>query len=341
MPHDMTDEDKAAIAAEERAAAAAEQGSLFDPAAELPEEDPVATEVVTGAPPPERAIAKQPDPTPPRGALGQLQQYLGHREAHLGQWAMGRIAPEALIRFALADYARSAALQRCTHKSIYLSLIACAQVGLEPGGIRQEAFIVPYKGEAQFQLGYRGIITLARRSGEVQAIAGNVVCEADDFDYDEGSAAFVRHKRALHDRGEVVCAYAYAKLTNGEVFVEVMPRDDLDKIKEHATRAKESPAYRDWTDQMWRKAPIRRLGKRLPLGRDYVLAAQLDALAESGDMRGYRQALADTGVEGIEVEDANEGSSAQTARGTAGLKESIAKQKKRRAKDESASDGAA
>lgn len=39
------------------------------------------------------------------------------------------------------------------------------------------AYIVPYKGQAQFQIGYRGVLELAMRSGEFQNIIDEVVYE--------------------------------------------------------------------------------------------------------------------------------------------------------------------
>lgn len=274
------------------------------------------------APPAERT-AELERAEQPRTATGALQTYLEQRAPQLARWTGERLAPESLIRFALLDYQRSPQLQRCSHASIYLALIACAQVGLEPGGVRQEAFIVPYRDKrlgdiAQFQLGYRGVIELARRSGMVSRVVGNVVYEADSFDFDEGSEPFVRHKRALGDRGDLVAAYAYAALRDGELELEVMGRDDLDKIEQHATRANTSPAWKGWRDQMLRKAPIRRLGKRLPLGDDYARAMQIDGAAAGGDLRAYQHAIGET-----EIQLAPEAAAAAPGRGTEAIRNAL------------------
>lgn len=244
-----------------------------------------------------RATAATGEPTTElatRSKVGGLQQYLRGKTEALARWTRERVSPDALIRFALFDYQRSPQLQKCTYESIYLSLIACAQVGLEPGGPKQEAYIVPYwnkerrQHEAQFQLGYRGVITLAKRSGLVSRVVGNVIYEGDEFDADEGAKTYVHHKRALVDRGAWIGAYAYATQRDGELELEVMARDDLQRVLDHATSRGVSPAYRDWEDQMLRKAPIRRLGKRLPLGADFALAMELDA---ARDIAATRTAL--------------------------------------------------
>jgi len=239
----------------------------------------------------------------PSSPTTQLKGFLTARMPQLIQWAGDRIKPDDLMRFALVEYAKSPQLQRCSPESIYLALIACAQVGLAPGGVRQEAFIIPYKNEATFMLGYRGIIALAMRSPDVRKLDSNVVYSNDVFDYDVGSAAFIKHKPALTERGTLIAAYAYALLANGDTVIEIMPLHDLEQIEKHATSGgRKSPAWRDWRDQMLRKAPIRRLGKRLPLGDDYRLAVKLDASAESGDRHGYNDTLRGTGVDIVDAE---------------------------------------
>lgn len=234
-----------------------------------------------------------------RRAVGGLARFLNDRRDRLAEWAQHRIEPAALIRFALMDYQRSPQLQNCTPESIYLALIACAQLGLEPGGVKGEAYIVPYKGQATFQLGYRGILTLAHRSPLIRKLSANVVHERDDFEIDIGTNSRIVHRPALDDdRGDVIGAYAYAVLPHDEIDVEYMARADLDKIKRSAqgTNRSDSP-WQLWEDQMFRKSPIRRLGKRLPLDGDAAFALQLDGAAVGGDRDAYRDAFRRRNIE--------------------------------------------
>jgi recombination protein RecT len=255
----------------------------------------------------------------PTGPVAALKHFLTARTEQLSEWVTDGVDPRALVRFALFEVQQSPQLQKCTPASIYLSLLACAQVGLEPGGVKQEAFIVPYKDQATFQLGWRGIVKLARRSGEITALTANVAHEHDDFDFDLGSEPFVRHRPALADRGRLIGAYAFAKLKTGELDVEWMSLADLEKIR---GASHGGPAWKDWADQMYRKAPIRRLGKRLPLGGDYMLGARLDELAEGNDLHGYRQVLESTGAV-IDVE-AEEPRPLKSVKGVAAAKRRLA-----------------
>lgn len=232
-------------------------------------------------------------------STGTLAQFLNQRHDRLAQWAGKRIDASSLIRFALMDYQRSPQLQNCSPESIYLALIACAQLGLEPGGVRQEAFIVPYKSTATFQLGYRGILTLAHRSPLIRKLSANVVYDRDQFEIDIGSGARIVHRPSLDDdRGEIIGAYAYAVLPHDELDVEWMSLSDLEKIEASAqgTGRSDSP-WRLWRDQMLRKSPIRRLGKRLPLDSDAAFALQLDGAAVAGDREGYRDAFRTRDIE--------------------------------------------
>lgn len=215
-------------------------------------------------------------------ALKNHRAFLDARMAQIARWTTQGVKPEALVRFALMDMdgEKGAKLRACTPQSIYLGLLACAVTGLEPGALKGEAYLVPYGGVAQFMPGYRGIIKQARRTREVVAIWANVVFEHDHLEMDLGSKNQLVHKPALRDRGDIIGSYAIARMSNGQDEIEWMDRDDLEAVKNAGNKG---PAWKDWEDQMWRKAPYRRLGKRLPLGSDYYVALALENATSVSD----------------------------------------------------------
>lgn len=229
-----------------------------------------------------------------RKEMERHQSFLQQRLAQLGRWVTHGMKPEALIRFAMLDLQQTPRLRECDPGTIYLALLACAQTGLEPGALKQEAFLIPFRDNkakivrAQFMAGYRGIIKQARRTREVHGFTGNVVRERDVFDLDLGSQPRLVHKPLLTgDRGGVIGAYAIAKLSGGHSEIEWMDGDDLKGIEQAARNRGPSLAWDNWPDQMQRKAPIRRLGKRLPLGNDYYVAAaveQAETAQEAADI---------------------------------------------------------
>jgi recombination protein RecT len=217
----------------------------------------------------------------------QLSKYLDARTKNLGKYAASRIKPDVLIRLAVFEFSQNEWLRRCQPETVYASLILAAQIGLEPSGIKGEAYLVPFKGKCTLIPGWRGLVKLALRSKAVKSLYSHVVYEADEFQVWLGSDQKVVHRPMVTgQRGEIVCAYAVAHMENGSIDIEVMPLEDLRKIRDNASKSrggKDGPAYTDWEDQMYRKAPIRRLCKRLPLGDDFFLAMKADELAESGE----------------------------------------------------------
>lgn len=247
-----------------------------------------------------KAIQQAPQQTTALATIGEHKAFLDARLGLLRDWAKNSVKPEALIRFTCRDMAdeRGEKLRQCTKESIYLGLIACAVTGLEPGALKGEAYLVPYKNkgvmEATFQRGYKGVIKMALRSRSVKSIRSNVVYESDIFDVDEGTANSIVHRPNFGNRGkEIIAAYAIAKLANGESVFEVMDRDDLEAVRKAGS---DSPAWRDWPDQMMRKAPIHRLGKFLQFDESWHIANALDNARTVDDQR--RIIDVETGGEG-------------------------------------------
>jgi phage RecT family recombinase len=236
-----------------------------------------------------KAIQQAPQQSNALAIIGEHKAFLDARLNLLRDWAKNSVKPEALIRFTCRDMAdeRGEKLRQCTKESIYLGLIACAVTGLEPGALKGEAYLVPYRNkgvmEATFQRGYKGVIKMALRSRFVKSIRANVVYEGDIFDVDEGTANTIVHRPQFGNRGkEIVAAYAIAKLANGESIFRVMDREDLEAVRKAGS---DSPAWRDWPDQMMLKAPIHRLGKFLQFDESWHIANALDNARTVDDQR--------------------------------------------------------
>lgn len=225
-----------------------------------------------------RALQQAPAQQNALATIDSHKKFLAARRAKLGEWAANRVKPDAIERFILAEMADNDRLRACTPESVYIAFIACAVTGLEPGPLKGECYLVPYKNkgvmEATFQRGYKGVIKMALRSRFVKSLRSNVVYEGDFFEVDDGSANRIIHKLNFGSRGkDIIAAYAIAKLTNGEEVHEVMDRDDLDAVRKAGS---DSPAWKDWPDQMMRKAPIHRLGKFLQFDEAWHVANALD-----------------------------------------------------------------
>lgn len=197
------------------------------------------------------------------------------------------ITPERFTRMALTAISVNPKLAECTPKSFMGALMNAAQLGLEPNTPLGQAYLIPFKNkgtmEVQFQLGYKGLIDLAYRSGEFANIYAKEVYENDVFEYEFGLEPNLVHKPATKDRGEVIAYYAVFKLVNGGFGFEVMSKDD---IIAHAKKYSQSynSKYSPWTnnfDEMAKKTVLKKVLKYAPIKVEFVRQVTEDGTIKS------------------------------------------------------------
>lgn len=216
-------------------------------------------------------------------AMGDL---LKRMHAQIEKALPSVITPERFTRIALTAYSWNEKLQECTAESFLGSMMQAAQLGVEPNTPLGQAYLIPYRNrgvmEVQFQLGYRGMIDLAYRSGEVQNIQAHEVYENDTFEYELGLEPKLRHVPALKDRGDVILYYAVFKLTNGGVGFEVMSKEDVEAFAKKKSKTYGTGPWQSDFDAMAKKTLIKRLLKFAPLKSDFVRAVIADETIKSG-----------------------------------------------------------
>jgi len=164
---------------------------------------------------------------------------------------------------------RNPALLEADQGSLFLAGLNIAATGLDPSGNNGEAALVPYAGKVTPIIMARGLVILAVRSGAARAIEHNVVCEGDSFDWELGTAAYIRHKPSLGKRGAPVAVWAIATLPSGEKVYEVMGWPEVEAIKARSkSGAKGGGPWGTDPLEMGRKTVLRRLSKRLPYTAD-------------------------------------------------------------------------
>lgn len=120
------------------------------------------------------------------------------------------------------------------------------------------AYIVPYKGAAQFQLGYKGYIQLAQRSGQYVDIGAKTVYEGE-LEYE--NRLLDKFKFGERTGDKVIGYLAYFRLTNG---FEKMLFMTLDEMQVHAK--KYSQNYKGGTDK-WGLADFNVMAEKTVLKR--------------------------------------------------------------------------
>ena len=192
------------------------------------------------------------------------------------------ITPERFTRIALTAYSDNAALQKCDADSFLGAMMQAAQLGVEPNTPLGQAYLIPYGNKVQFQLGYRGMIDLAYRSGEIQMIQAHEVHENDEFEYELGLDPKLRHIPALKNRGEVILYYAVFKLTNGGVGFEVMSKEDVETFAKKKSKTYRNGPWQTDFDAMAKKTLVKRLLKFAPVKSDFARAVTADETIKSG-----------------------------------------------------------
>lgn len=225
----------------------------------------------------------------------QIAHLLKSRQAEIQKMLPKHLNAERLLKVAQIAATTTPALAKCDVPSLIGAIGQCAQMGLEPNTVLGHAYLVPFNtkrkdangnekwvNSVQVIIGYKGLIDLARRSGQIVSIAAHEVCENDHFEMVYGLDEKLEHKPALGDRGEIIGFYAVAKLKDGGHCFEFM---SLHQVREIMANTQSKGKYGPWKDhfaEMGRKTVIRRLAKYLPLSIEFQTAAALDSMADGG-----------------------------------------------------------
>jgi recombination protein RecT len=172
------------------------------------------------------------------------------------------MSAERFTRVALTVFRTNPQLQRCNPESFLGAMMQAAQLGLEPG-MGDQVYLIPYGKEVTLQYGYRGLLELARRSGEIQFVTVQEVRTEDEFSYSFGSDQHLRHKPAAGERGEPTHYYAFLKYKDGGEHFDVMSVSDVAEHKKRFVK-QEGPAWKSAPDAMAKKTVLRAALKYAP-----------------------------------------------------------------------------
>lgn len=193
--------------------------------------------------------------------------------------------------------AKNPTLAKCTPESIYRSLKESAALGLEVGGILGQAYLIPYNESVNrggkwvkemtchFQCGYKGLITLARRSNTIKTIACEPVYENDEFECQLGMDRKLSHKiNIMKERGEVIGYYCLVELVNGGTQFKVMSKKDVEKHRDTFSKAykkdDESNVWNRNFDAMALKTLAIQTLKLCPISVEALEAVRREEMAE-------------------------------------------------------------
>lgn len=189
-----------------------------------------------------------------------IQDMIVGAKEELGKALPDSMSPERLTRIALTCLRTNPELTQCTPESLLGALFTSAQLGIEP--VAGHAYLLPFnnsykvgkdwikKKEVQFILGYKGVISLYYRHAKSVMLVYGVVHANDEFDYELGTEAFLKHKPAKDDRGQVIGYWIMAELNGGGKPFLYMSHDDC---MEHGR--KHSKTFNKDDNMFYKKSP--------------------------------------------------------------------------------------
>lgn len=194
----------------------------------------------------------------------------------------------------MTEIRKNPELGQCDKFSFIGAVIQAAQLGLEPGSGLGHAYLVPFRNkrlgitECTFIPGYRGLIDLARRSGQIESISARLVHEKDQFSYAYGDDERISHVPSEEkDPGRITHVYAIARLKGGGIQREILTRAQIDAV------AKDTGPWKDHFDEMARKTAVRRIVKYLPMSPELARVIEADDAANEGTQEAWRAVAPD------------------------------------------------
>lgn len=192
------------------------------------------------------SLAKQEVPKPKT-----LKQFLADNKASFeAALPKNTLNVDRFIASAAMEITNNPKLMECNRQSIIMSLGQAARYGLEVGALMGQAWLIPYNESklvggnwekqmtCHFQLGYKGLIMLARRSQTIKTISAEVVYNNDDFNVELGMNRNLTHKLDIRKpRGEAIGYYCLVELMNGGTQFGVISKQDAEDHRDKYSKA--------------------------------------------------------------------------------------------------------
>lgn len=244
-------------------------------------------------------MAEQKTPVPKGLSLAVIGNALA--QPNVKSWlqaivpqAFGKyLTPERVAKIVMGAAARNPQLITCKRESLIKSVAEIVSLGLEPGGPLQQAYLVPKRNKGVWEvipvIGYRGKVTLLRRSGEFRAVVAQAVYASDVFEIDLSFGERPRHhppRDLTKGRGELVGVYCIADFVGGGMGGDFMSVPEVERIRDMSPAAdSEYGPWRKHFDEMAKKTVIHRASKLWPMStEDLSRAAALEAQEDSTEV---------------------------------------------------------
>lgn len=203
------------------------------------------------------------------------------------------INSERFTRIAITTIRQNPKLAQCTQESLLGALMTSAQLGLEPG-ILGQCYLIPYGRECQFQISYKGMIELLRRSGQLKDIYAYSVYSNDEFEMVYGLRRDLKHKPKLDaDRGEMIGCYCVAILKDDTTAFEFMTKQEIEVHGKKFSKTYNNGPWKTDFEAMAHKTVVKKLLKWLPVSVEFLENVAKDEktfVADNNNMNEVKEA---------------------------------------------------
>lgn len=213
-----------------------------------------------------------------------VKDYLEKAKGAIAQALPRHLNADRFLKTVMVSLNQNPKLMSCTKDSILNCVMAAAQLGLEPGPLGH-VYLIPYENRnagtvvAQFQLGYKGLLEIVTRSGQIEVINAFPICEKDKVVSELGFNERLEITQATGDRGPVVAYVAYAKTKSGGKVYKIMTKAEVEKHMKKYSKAyaQSGSAWTTSFDEMATKTVLIQIMKYLPKSielQNYIDQAQ-------------------------------------------------------------------
>lgn len=188
------------------------------------------------------------------------------------------------IRSAITEFRLNPTLAECSVPSVLGYFMQAAACGLEPASMLGQCYPVPFRNkktgmrEVTFILGFRGMLSIARRSGEIASVVAEVVHENDEFSIEYGMEPKLVHKPCIDgDPGAFRGAYVVVRFKGEGIdpVIKYMPKTEIDAHRRRSKSSDSGPWVTDY-DEMAKKTVFRSVFKWLPISIEQIQATTTD-----------------------------------------------------------------
>ena len=191
----------------------------------------------------------------------RIEDFRPHFRSLLERTGVSEVEFAAMVTNAVRDTPR---LAECSPATIVGAALRCAQLNLAPNDGRNLAWIIPRGREASFQLGYGGVIELARRAVPGIKFEGRAVYPADEFSIEYGADRPLHHKPSfVTPKGDAYAWYVLITFPDGSQQVHHLDREGVEYHRSFS-QMKNSGMWRDNYDAAALKSVVMDVKRWLP-----------------------------------------------------------------------------